>query len=81
MLRSLLESVNVNSHREREVSGESRIHEERAIFQRSFRLDLPHFSDNDHVDWIFKANQYFQYFQIPFHKKLMVVAHHMEGVT
>ncbi|KAF5443056.1 hypothetical protein F2P56_035649 [Juglans regia] len=67
------------SRRDREVSNEIRNHEERGVFQRNVRLDFPHFSGSDPAGWTFKANQYFDCFQIPFHQKLMVASHHMEG--
>ncbi|XP_042988692.1 uncharacterized protein LOC122316222 [Carya illinoinensis] len=79
ILSSLVESINVNPFRDREVSTEPRNHEERTVFQRSVRLDFPQFSGNDPLGWIFKANQYFDCFQIPFHQKLMVASHHMQG--
>ncbi|XP_042958134.1 uncharacterized protein LOC122293691 [Carya illinoinensis] len=47
VLSSLVESINVNSFRDREVSTEPRNHEERTVFQRSVRLDFPQFSGND----------------------------------
>ncbi|KAF5468520.1 hypothetical protein F2P56_012664 [Juglans regia] len=71
MLRSLVESSSVNT-------SEPRGHEDRAI-QRSFRLDFPRFSGCDPVGWVFKANQYFDFYQTPFHQKLMVASYHMEG--
>ncbi|XP_035546571.1 uncharacterized protein LOC118348625 [Juglans regia] len=79
MLKSLADAMNVNTRRDREVSHELRNHEERGSFHRSVKLDFPRFSGNDPASWTFKANQYFDCFQIPFHQKLMVASHHMEA--
>lgn len=67
MLRSVVDSVGVNTRREREVSNEPRNNEEWSVVQRGFRLDCPHFSGEDPAGWILKANQYFDCFQVPFH--------------
>ncbi|XP_035551117.1 uncharacterized protein LOC118349692 [Juglans regia] len=79
LLKSVVDSVNVMSRRDREVSNDTRNHEERGVFQRNIRLDFPHFSGRDPAGWTFKANQHFDCFQVPFHQKLMVASHHMEG--
>ncbi|XP_040996067.1 uncharacterized protein LOC121242242 [Juglans microcarpa x Juglans regia] len=83
MLRSVVETVNEMSRSDREVSRDRdqppRNHEERCGFQKEFRLDFPRFTGLDPAGWIFKANQYFDCFQVPFHQKLMVASHHMEG--
>ncbi|XP_042958052.1 uncharacterized protein LOC122293563 [Carya illinoinensis] len=76
MLCSLVESIQVNLHRE--GVNEPRSHEDRTM-QRSFRLDFPRFGGSDPAGWVFKANQYFDCYQTPFHQKLMVASFHMEG--
>ncbi|KAF5471969.1 hypothetical protein F2P56_008726 [Juglans regia] len=79
MLRSFCEAVNINPFRDREVSNDHRNHEERGVVQRGFRLDCPRFNGTDPADWVLKANQYFDFYQVPFHQKLMVASHHMDG--
>ncbi|XP_042987252.1 uncharacterized protein LOC122315435 isoform X1 [Carya illinoinensis] len=83
VLKTLVETVNVISRREREGprdrDHDNRNHDERAGVQRNVRLDFPRFSGTEPDGWVFKANQYFDCFMVPFHQKLMVASHHMEG--
>ncbi|XP_042972693.1 uncharacterized protein LOC122304485 [Carya illinoinensis] len=82
VLKTLVETVNVISRRERETphdrDNDTRPHDERGGAQRNFRLDFPHFNGTEPAGWVFKANQYFDCFQVPFHQKLMVASHHMD---
>ena len=47
-------------------------------FARSVKLDFPHFSGDDPVSWVYKANQYFVYYQTLVTKKLLIASFHME---
>ena len=47
-------------------------------FARSVKLDFPHFSGDDPVSWVYKANQYFGYYQTLVTKKLLIASFHME---
>ncbi|KAF5450594.1 hypothetical protein F2P56_030929 [Juglans regia] len=79
MLHSVIETVNENSRRGREVSNEPRGQEDRPVFQRNFRLDFPRFAGIDPTGWVFKAIQYFDFYQVPLHQKLMLASYHREG--
>ena len=47
-------------------------------FARSVKLDFPRFSGDDPTSWVYKANQYFGYYQTPITEKLLIVSFHME---
>ena len=47
-------------------------------FARSVKLDFPHFSGDDPASWVYKANQYFGYYQTLVTKKLLIASFHME---
>ena len=45
---------------------------------KSVKLDFPRFSGVDPTSWVYKANQYFGYYQTPSVEKLMIASFHME---
>ncbi|XP_075666464.1 uncharacterized protein LOC142636214 [Castanea sativa] len=47
-------------------------------FARSVKLDFPRFSGDDPASWVYKANQYFGYYQTPVTKKLLIALFYME---
>ena len=46
---------------------------------RPMKLDFPRFSEEEPTSWIYKANQYFEYYKIPDNEKLMMTSFHMDG--
>ena len=42
-------------------------------------LEFPRFSREDLVSWVYKANQYFKYYNTPIGEKLILASFHMEG--
>lgn len=46
---------------------------------KQMRLDLPVFSGDDPVDWVNKAEQFFQLYQIPDDRKITIAAMHLIG--
>ena len=46
---------------------------------RPVRLEFPRFSGEDPASWVYKANQYFKYYNTPVAEKLMLASFHMEG--
>ena len=46
---------------------------------RPVRLEFPRFSGEDPASWVYKANQYFKYYNTPIAEKLMLASFHMEG--
>ena len=42
-------------------------------------LEFPRFSGEDPVSWVYKANQYFKYYNTPIGEKLILASFHMEG--
>ena len=42
------------------------------------KLDFPRFSSDDPASWVYKANQYFGYYQNPIVEKLLIASFHME---
>ena len=45
---------------------------------KSVKLDFPQFSGVDPASWVYKANQYFGYYQTLIAKKLLIASFHME---
>ena len=46
---------------------------------RPVRLEFPKFSGEDPTSWVYKANQYFKYYNTPITEKLMLASFHMKG--
>ena len=46
---------------------------------RPVRLEFPRFSGEDPASWVYKANQYFKYYNTPIAEKLMLASFHMES--
>ena len=42
-------------------------------------LEFPRFFGEDPVSWVYKANQYFKYYNTPIGEKLILASFHMEG--
>ena len=42
------------------------------------RLEFSRFSSEDPASWVYKANQYFKYYNTPIREKLMLALFHME---
>ena len=42
------------------------------------KLDFPRFLGDDPTSWVYKANQYFGYYQTPIIEKLLISSFHME---
>ncbi|KAF5447343.1 hypothetical protein F2P56_032901 [Juglans regia] len=74
MLRSVVESSHVNNQEVRGGNGD-----DRSAVWRGLRLEFPRFNGTDPNGCVFKATQYFDYHQTPFHQKLLVASYHMEG--
>ena len=47
-------------------------------FARFVKLDFPHFPNDDLASWVYKANQYYGYYQTLVTKKLLIASFHME---
>ena len=47
-------------------------------FAKPVKLDFPRFSCEDPASWVYKANQYFGYYQTPAAERLMVASFHMD---
>ena len=45
---------------------------------KSMKLDFPRFLGVDPASWVYKANQYFGYYQTPIAEKLLIASFHME---
>lgn len=43
------------------------------------KLQLTPFEDQDPLDWLFQADQFFQFYQIPFEQRLSMTAFYMKG--
>ena len=46
---------------------------------RIVRLEFPRFFGEDLASWVYKANQYFKYYNTPVAEKLMIALFHMDS--
>jgi hypothetical protein len=43
------------------------------------RLDFPRFESDNPAGWMYKANQFFEYYQSPLYQRVRMASFHMEG--
>ena len=48
-------------------------------FAKSVRLEFPRFRGDDPETWVYKANQYFNFYHTPLSKSLLMASFHMDG--
>ena len=48
-------------------------------FTRQIKLDLPRFDGTESLSWLFWAEHYFSFYQIPDHQRIMVASVHFDG--
>ena len=46
---------------------------------KSVKLDFPRFKGDDPASWVYKANQYFSFYQTPLNERLLMASFHMDG--
>ena len=46
---------------------------------KSIRLEFPRFNGDDHIGWVYKANQFFNFHNSPAQHRLFIASFHMEG--
>nr|XP_034919250.1 uncharacterized protein LOC118052388 [Populus alba] len=46
---------------------------------KSIRLEFPRFNGEDPIGWVYKANQFFNFHNIPAQHRLFIASFHMEG--
>ena len=46
---------------------------------KSVRLHFPQFKSDDLASWVYKANQYFSFYQTPFNERLLMASFDMDG--
>ena len=74
-----LNSIDGNQHSpQRNVQLNSIPNSSTLSLAKSVKLDFPRFSGVDPANWVYKANQYFGYYQTPIVEKLMIASFHME---
>ncbi|KAL4622255.1 hypothetical protein ACB092_06G284100 [Castanea dentata] len=71
-----LSSQDSNSHSPQRM-GLVNLSSSTLLFARSVKLDFPRFSGDDSASWVYKANQYFGYYQTPVTGKLLIALLHM----
>ncbi|XP_042973080.1 uncharacterized protein LOC122304883 [Carya illinoinensis] len=77
MVRTLI--ANHNNIVNREVPlGHEGGEPNRGGFNRTVRLEFPHFNGDNPTGWIFKANQYFEIHQTNPAQRLLIASYHME---
>lgn len=48
-------------------------------YSKSVKLDFPRFDGTDALNWIFKAEQYFKYYDIKDSQRIVIAAVHLDG--
>ena len=43
------------------------------------RLEFPRFKGDDPAAWVYKANQYFNFYHTPLNERLLMASFHMDG--
>lgn len=79
ILRLVLEFTQNNGHQESPHEHRLLGHDDRLNVPKWIRLEFPHFDGNNPASWVFKANHFFEFHQIPNNQKLLMVSFHMEG--
>ena len=46
---------------------------------KSVRLDFPRFKGDEPASWVYKANQYFRFYQTSLNERLLMASFHMDG--
>ena len=46
---------------------------------RSMKIEVPHFDGTDVSSWIFKIEQFFQFYNTPNDQRIMISSFHLEG--
>ena len=49
------------------------------ILSKSAKLDFPQFKGDDLASWLYKANQYFNFYQTPLNERLLMASFHVDG--
>lgn len=75
---------NVGGRNERSAEGRDNSSENHTgrgggVFTRNLKLDFPRFDGNEPINWILKAQQFYDYNQTPDQQKVFLAAFHMEG--
>ncbi|XP_075636505.1 uncharacterized protein LOC142608698 [Castanea sativa] len=74
-----LNSIDGNQHLpQRNVQPNSIPNSSTLSLANSVKLDFPRFSGVDPASWVYKANQYFGYYQTPIAEKLIIASFHKE---
>ena len=76
-LISILQKLNTDDNRSQEPSS-TIPNSSTMTLGKPVRLDFPRFSGDDPASWVYKANQYFAYYQTPAMEKLLVASFHMD---
>ena len=71
-----LNSTEVNSHTPQRNTSQNQNFV--LTLARLVKLEFPHFSCDDPSSWVYKANQYFGYYQTPITEKLLIASFHMD---
>ena len=79
-LMAILQKLGPNETRSHETS--SPMHNSSTVsLAKPVKLNFPCFLGDDPANWVYKANQYFGYYQTPATEKLMVASFHMDQET
>ena len=74
-----LNSIDVNQNSpQRNVQSNSIPSSSTLSLAKSVKLDFARFSGVDPANWVYKANQYFWYYQTPITEKLLIASFHMD---
>ncbi|XP_042965413.1 uncharacterized protein LOC122299304 [Carya illinoinensis] len=78
MLRTIIQHQNEHANRHLMGREEEQL-VNRGLNTRGVRLDFPHFEGDNPAGWVFKATQYFDFYQTPPAQRLLMASHNMTG--
>lgn len=53
----------------------------RSMVRNGIKVEIPHFDGSEVEDWIFKLNEFFEFYRTPPEQKIQIASLHMEGAT
>ena len=74
-----LQHSSANPANNSEASVSSTLRSSQPLQARQVKLDFPRFDGTDPLNWIFRAEQFFSYYDTPDPQRLTIAAVHMEG--
>ena len=53
-------------------------HQESVLTTKTVKLDFPRFKGENPLGWVYKAQQFFQLYNVPLNQRILLASYHME---